>query len=118
MRPHPFDDVLDLVDETVAQITDAEVEVHLQRVLNQAGSGSHFPDRSPGQAGFVRNRVGDEGGTLPAELAKAHQEASEAVERARRTADEIVAAANRRAEQITGDAMARAVSVEQDVQEW
>jgi len=35
---HLSGDALDLVDETVARITDAEVEEHLGRVLDQSGS--------------------------------------------------------------------------------
>src|SRR4051812_4816271 len=41
-----FTDVLGLVDETVAQITDAEVSEHLRKALGQAG----FAGRQAGSA--------------------------------------------------------------------
>ena len=36
-------DVLDLVDKTVARITDAEVDEHLRKALSQPGNPSQIP---------------------------------------------------------------------------
>ena len=39
-----FGEVFTLVDETVARITDAEVDEHLRRALNQSGHGGQLTD--------------------------------------------------------------------------
>src|SRR5690348_343647 len=41
-----FAAVLDLVDKTVARVTDAEVGEHLRRVLNQTGHGGQLTYQS------------------------------------------------------------------------
>jgi hypothetical protein len=49
---HDADDVLDFIDKTVARITDADVDEHLRKVLNQAGYSRTDPPPRSNVMGF------------------------------------------------------------------
>src|SRR5260370_20922818 len=81
-------DELDAVDETVAKITDAEVEEQLRRVLDQSGHAGPIPEQV-----WQDFRVGQF--SVPAACG-ASTDAS-LIPAAKQTAAEIVGAARRRA---------------------
>ncbi len=122
---HEAGDVLDFIDETAAQITDADIDEHLRKVLDRAGY-SHDQHTDPSlrfnsimefQVGSSQDKVAD----LIAAATRMQVEpwcerlrqAQQAIEDARREADLIVAEAHEEAD----EALSQAAKMVRDARE-
>ena len=109
---HEAGDVLDFIDETVAQITDADVDEHLRKVLDRAGYRTdpslRFNSIMEFQAGSSQDNMAD----LIAAAARMQVEpwrerlrqAQQAIEDARLEADRIAAEAREEADEALSQA--------------
>ena len=108
---HTPRDALDYIDQTVAHITDAEVEEHLRRILDQAGYRPRLDDACLASADLVCCPAAASGACSHSALADAiaamRREADLSYEQLR-SAREAVEAAREQAERIVADARAEA----------
>ena len=122
---HEAGDVLDFIDETVAQITDADVDEHLRRVLDRAGySHDQHTDPSLWFNSITEFQVGSNQAKVADLIAAAIRmqvepwcgqirQAQQEIEDARREADHILAEAREEAD----EALSQAAKMVRDARE-